>query len=479
MTRTGDENVFSNVLILELDSRKAAGLLEELARRNIRGTVAVNDQQAMNLAERAIWNLAFVSDDFMACYHGSSETILRTLRHAHPELPIAMIGSTDSSHKALQAVRNGFVEYLVRPVDGVRAADTLDRFVPNHPIAALQQVGSSGWRSKSIVGDSPAFRRTVELARKAAPTSAPILIEGESGTGKELLAQLIHESSRRSKGPFIKINCAAMNESLLESELFGHEKGAFTGAIACRKGRFEMADGGTLMLDEITETPPAFQAKLLRAIEEMNFERVGGNESVRVNVRILSTTNRPIVEDVRQGRFRGDLYYRLSGIRLCVPPLRSRREDIADLIWLFVNEFACEAGRRITGVERKTLALFEQYRWPGNIRQLRNMVRSAMILGSGQSLSVNEVPWLFDELTEDLQPQECGRQNPLLSAGSSLEEIERKAILNTLDCNNGNQAQAARILGISDRTLRDKIKRYHKERELETVETGNINNRYE
>jgi DNA-binding NtrC family response regulator len=479
MTRTGDENVFSNVLILERDSRQAAGLLEELARRNIRGAVAVNDRQAMNFAERAMWNLAFVADDFLSYYHGSGETILRMLRQAHPELPVALIGSIDSSQKALQAVRDGFVEYLVRPVDRVRASDTLDRFVPNHPVTTLEQVGSSGLRIKRLVGDSPAFRRTVELARKAAPTSAPVLIEGESGTGKELLAQLIHESSRRSKGPFIKVNCAAMNESLLESELFGHEKGAFTGAIACRKGRFETADGGTLMLDEITETPPAFQAKLLRAIEEMSFERVGGSESVRVNVRILSTTNRSMVDQVRQGRFRGDLYYRLSGIRLCVPPLRSRREDIADLIWLFVNEFACEAGRRITGVERKTLALFEQYRWPGNIRQLRNMVRSAMILGGGESLSVNAIPWLLDELTESVEPQERDEWKPTSLAGVSLEDIERRAILSTLDCHNGNQAQAARILGISDRTLRDKIKRYRKDRDLETVEIGNANHRYE
>jgi transcriptional regulator with PAS, ATPase and Fis domain len=318
----------------------------------------------------------------------------------------------------------------------------------------------------------------VELARKAAPTSAPVLIEGESGTGKELLAQLIHESSHRCKGPFIKVNCAAMNESLLESELFGHEKGAFTGAISFRKGRFEAADGGTLMLDEITETPLVFQAKLLRAIEEMSFERVGSNESILINVRILSTTNRSIIEQVRQGKFRADLYYRLSGVRLCVPPLRDRKDDIVNLIWLFVNEFASEAGRRITGIERKTLALFEHYRWPGNIRQLRNMVRSAMILGGGESLSVDEIPWLLDELTEQTEPQEHSEWNPVHPAGASLEDLERRAIIETLDRHHGNQAQAARILGISDRTLRDKIKRYRKERDLETVEIGSAVSEY-
>ncbi len=472
MQQNDNQNMFFNVLVLERDSRQAAGLLEELALRGIRGSVAVNDQQAMMLAEKIIWNLVFVSDDFLAYYQGAVGSVLNVLRQQQPELPMVMIGSEDSSMKAQKALREGFVEYIVKPMDRALVADALDRFVPNHPIMALEQVGSSGLRNKYIVGDSAALRRTVELARKTAPTSAPVLIEGESGTGKELLAQLIHESSRRANRPFVKVNCAALNESLLESELFGHEKGAFTGAASCRKGRFELADGGTLMLDEITETPPAFQAKLLRAIEEMCFERVGGSESVRVNVRIISTTNRPIAELVRQGQFRADLYYRLSGIRLQVPPLRHRKDDIPALIWLFVNEFAGEAGRRITGIERRTLTLFESCCWPGNIRQLRNMIRSAMILGQGPSLSVEEIPWLLDELAEGLEPQVSPPSEAMSLAGASLDEIERRVILSTLDSHRGNQTQAARVLGISDRTLRDKIKRYRKEPEFVSIVTG-------
>jgi DNA-binding NtrC family response regulator len=458
-----------NVLVLERDSRQAAGLLEELARRGIRGSVAVNEQQAMALAEKLFWNLAVVSDDFLAYFSGAGESILNVLRRGNPELPMVLSGSEDSSQKAQKALREGFVEYIVRPMNRTAAADMLDRFVPNHPVAAAEQLGGSHLRSRCIIGDSSAFRHTLELVRKAAPTSAPVLIEGESGTGKELLAQLIHQSSRRADKPFIKVNCAALNESLLESELFGHEKGAFTGASLCRKGRFESADGGTLMLDEITETPPAFQAKLLRAIEEMCFERVGGNQSVQVNVRIISTTNRPIAELVRQGQFRGDLYYRLCGIRLHVPALRRRKEDIAPLIWLFVNEFAGEAGRRITGIQRQTLELFENYRWPGNIRQLRNMVRSAMILGEGPSLSVEQIPWLLDELTEDVEKAELNTGSPFSLAGASLEDIERHVILATLDTHRGNQTQAARVLGISDRTLRDKMKRYRKQPELQSI----------
>jgi len=464
MTPTPCETVMSNVLILEPDSCQAAQLLEELARRGIRGTVAISDTQATSRIERIRWNLIFVAETFLALYARTGESILRTIRTSNPEAPLVLVASEDSSRKALDALRKGYAEFLVKPVDRRKAAGVLDCFIPAHPYAAMDYIYPTG-TAVFIAGHSAALRQTVDLAKRAAPTSAPILIEGESGTGKELLAQLIHENSRRSDGPFIKVNCAALTESLLESELFGHEKGAFTGALFSRKGRFEAAHGGTLLLDEITETPAAFQAKLLRAIEQMCFERVGGNDPVHVNVRILSTTNRPIVRAVEQGTFRADLYYRLSAIRLMVPPLHQRQEDIVQLVWLFVNEFAAESARRITAIDRQTLQLFGQYRWPGNIRQLRNMVRSAMILGSGEVLSVQQIPWLLDELREGLEAeikQSCGS---LDLAGVSLEELERRAILDTLDRQQGNQSQAARILGISDRTLREKIKRYRGQQE--------------
>lgn len=364
MTPMPCETVMSNVLILEPDSHQAAQLLEELARRGIRGTVAVSDTQATSRIERIRWNLIFVAESFLTLYSHAAESILRTIRTSNPEAPLVLVASEDSSRKALDALRKGYAEFLVKPVDRRKAEGVLDCFVPAHPYAAMDYIYPTG-TAVCIAGHSAALRQTVDLAKRAAPTSAPILIEGESGTGKELLAQLIHENSRRSEGPFIKVNCAALTESLLESELFGHEKGAFTGALFSRKGRFETAHGGTLLLDEITETPAAFQAKLLRAIEQMCFERVGGNDPVHVNVRILSTTNRPIVRAVEQGTFRADLYYRLSAIRLMVPPLRQRQEDIVQMVWLFVNEFAAESARRITAIDRQTLHLFEQYRWPG------------------------------------------------------------------------------------------------------------------
>lgn len=459
-----NESIFYDALILEPDSRQTAGLLEALARRGIRPTVAINDSQADNLLGRCRWKIIFISEDFLGLFGRCANAAMVYFRTHSPEVPVVLIGSEDSSRKALQSVREGFAEYLVRPVNADTVSDVLERFIPNHPMSVLEQVSCGGF-NQWIVGRSMSLRGMLELARKAAPTSASVLIEGESGTGKELVSELLHENSRRRKGPFVKINCAALNESLLESELFGHEKGAFTGALFHRQGRFEQAHGGTLMLDEITETPPAFQAKLLRAIEQMSFERVGGNEPVRVNVRVISTTNRPVSQWVSQGLFRADLYYRLSAVRLRIPPLRDRRDDIRPLVWLFVNEFAAETARKITAIESRTLELWERYDWPGNIRQLRNMVRSAMILGTGSVLSVEQIPWLMEELGEGIR---IGRMNQTDFdglTGISLEELERKAILSTLQRENGNQAQTARILGISDRTLREKIKRYHQLRQ--------------
>jgi transcriptional regulator with GAF, ATPase, and Fis domain len=304
------------------------------------------------------------------------------------------------------------------------------------------------------------------------------LINGESGTGKELIAYLIYHGSRRSQGPYIKVNCAALSDSLLESELFGHEKGAFTGAYAQRKGRFEMAHGGTLLLDEIGETPIRFQAKLLRVLEQQDFERVGGNDSVKVDVRIISTTNKDLLKEVQCGRFRQDLYYRISGARLVLSPLRDRKDDMYDLVWYFVNLYAREVPRHITELDPVMMDIFAKYHWPGNVRQLRNVVRTSLTLGVGSILSLADVSWLFDEL-QPLPQEDCNdyglsnvnnmpydtsaEQYDSGLAGMPLEQVEKRAILDTLRQTGGNQTKAAKVLGISDRTLRDRIHRYRRE----------------
>ena len=324
-----------------------------------------------------------------------------------------------------------------------RLDNMLDRFLPNRKVCHIAQARDPNSHGFRIVGRSVPMRHTVALAERIAPTSAPVLITGESGTGKELISYLIHQQSQRAGGPYVRVNCAALSDSLLESELFGHEKGAFTGAVNQRKGRFERAHGGTLLLDEITETPPAFQAKLLRILEQQEFERVGGHRNIQVNVRIISTTNKDVTELMQQGRFRHDLYYRLCATRLALPPLRRRKDDLVELVWHFVNEYARESQRQISELDPVMMSMFANYEWPGNIRQLRNVVRSSLILGQGPVLSLADTSWLFEGIeaqtsdglvsTASLQEEDDMEEDSITDLGGlSLEVIERRAILDTL-----------------------------------------------
>jgi len=378
---------------------------------------------------------------------------------------------------AVRAIHEGCYDFLIKPLDHQKVERLLDTLLPNHDVSTIAAAYEGNRNLYRIVGKSAKLIQTVELAKKVAPTSVPVLITGESGAGKELISFLVHHNSKRVRGVYIKVNCAALSDSLLESELFGHEKGAFTGAYAQRKGRFEMAHGGTLMLDEITETPPKFQAKLLRILEQQDFERVGGNENIKINVRIISTTNKDLLQEVQQGRFRKDLYYRLSGVRLIISPLRERIEDLPELVWYFVNLYAREVQRRITKLDPVMMDIFAKYHWPGNVRQLRNVVLTSLILGVGETLSLADVSWLFDELQplpqrqrSDCNPScetsagdtQCDANTSDL-AGVPLEQVERRAILDTLRQTAGNRTKAAKVLGISDRTLRDKIRRYRQQ----------------
>jgi len=461
MIPTASDNTQSQVLIVDNDPQTARVVLGVLARRAIHGTLADKPQKALDYADRNIWKLALIDRAFAeSSAEITCRRLLARLKSRHPELPVIMLidGSTD-----METPPEEYAGILSKPVDESQVEQLLDTFVPNHKTKILAHSRKGCISSCRIVGCSGTLAATVELARKVAPTSAPVLIAGQSGTGKELIAQLIHAESRRAGGPFVKVNCAALNDGLLESELFGHEKGAFTGASRRHKGRFERASGGTLLLDEITETQPRFQAKLLRVLEQMSFERVGGAEDISVNVRVLSTTNTDILAEVESGRFRADLYYRLASVKLTVPPLCQRKEDIIPLTWLFVNEFGHEAKRPITSIDTTTLEILHNCDWPGNVRQLRNVIRTALIFGDGEVLSLADAPWLIEEL----QPRRTVDSSDwLLSGESSLEELERRAILATLRRTDGNKAKAAKVLGISDRTLRDKVKRYERAGEL-------------
>jgi len=482
--RKGDT---ANVLIVGSDPEMARFLLEVLARKGIRGHLADDKKTALRYLDKNSYDLIFTRDNIDQRANESHQPqdgfeLLERIRANSPELPVVMIAKAQDEQKqqrrnvetAVNAIKRGCCDFLIEPLERRKIENILDNFLPNHNVSMIASAYEGPSCLYRIVGRSSKMVQTVELAKKIAPTSAPVLVSGESGTGKELISYLIHYNSKRARGPYIKVNCAALSDSLLESELFGHEKGAFTGAYNQRKGRFEMAHGGTLLLDEITETPIKFQATLLRVLEHQGFERVGGTESVKVDVRIISTTNKDLLEEVGLDRFRKDLYYRLSGVRLVVPPLKKRKEDLTDLIWYFVNLYAREAQRHITKLDPATMEIFANYDWPGNVRQLRNVVQTSLTLGVGQTLSLADVSWLFDELQP--LPQEkvsisdelcqCEQLNLAQSTslgGISLKRVERRAILDTLRQTAGNQTKAAKVLGISDRTLRDKIHRYRRE----------------
>lgn len=457
------------VLIIDNNHDTVRQILEVLARRGIRGMVASDIHQAAIILDKSPADLIFLTVPIKQ--PAESFRFVCQINTEMPELPIVLIGQTyDGTFQpqmlldiAVQAVHLGCRRFLLKPFERNTLEAILDTLLPNQAVAASHWP-ASGEVGHPIIGKSPRLLQTIELAKKVAATSIPVLISGESGTGKELIASLIHHCSRRANGPYLQVNCAALSDTLLESELFGHEKGAFTGAHAQRKGRFEMAHGGTLLLDEITETPLKFQAALLRVLEQQDFERVGGNDRVRVNVRIISTTNRDLAEETAQGRFRRDLYYRLCGMRLVVPPLRQRLEDLPDLIWFFVNLYSHQTSRRISRLSEDMMNIFRTYHWPGNIRQLRNVVRTSLLLGSGPVLSLADASWILD----DMQPRpqkDAGimEEAPVDLGGIPLSDLERQAILATLEKTDGNQSKAAKILGISDRTLRDKIRRYHQE----------------
>ncbi len=480
-----------NVLIVDDRPQSVRGLLEILARRGIGARLTTGKKTALEHLSRHRYDLMFLSTRLGdASDESNGFALLQEVRLNAPEMPIVMLaeptGTTDeaedgrSAHTiaaTVQAIQAGCRDFLLKPVRPEAIERLLNALTPQHNLTTAAVAKEGDRHSYKIVGHSPKLLQTIALADKIAPTSVPVLISGESGTGKELISLLIHQRSKRVRGPFVRVNCAALSETLLESELFGHEKGAFTGAHVQRKGRFEMAHGGTLMLDEITETPRQFQAKLLRILEQQEFERVGGCENIKVNVRIISTTNRDLLHEVQVGRFRQDLYYRLSTARVVAWPLRERREDLPELVWYFVNLYAREAQRHIVRLDPAMMDIFAEYAWPGNVRQLRNVVLTSLILGVGPVLSLADVSWLFDELRPLPQHGKGGEsrtggleQEPEMNLGGiSLADLERRAILETLRQTSGNQTRAAKVLGISDRTLREKMRRYRQAEQLQPI----------
>jgi two-component system response regulator HydG len=381
-------------------------------------------------------------------------TLIERAREHDPELIAILMTAFAERECAVRAMQAGAEDYLMKPLEvdelGVIVQRALERRRLRREAVELRTRLGDKLRVGNFVGASPAMQEVFRTVDRVAPSRATVLITGESGTGKELVAQAIHDRSPRARAPFIKLHCAALAETLLESELFGHEKGAFTGATGRREGHFKNADGGTLFLDEIGEISPSIQVKLLRFLQERAFERVGGNETLHVDVRILTATNRDLKKEVEEGRFREDLYYRLNVVNVAVPPLRTRPEDVLPLARHFLARFARENEKTIEGFDASALARIESYPWPGNVRELENVIERAVVLCEGRRISANDLP------IESAPPSRSGIRIP----GSTLAELERHAILATLDACNGSTSRAAAMLGISVRTIQYRMHEY-------------------
>ena len=389
---------------------------------------------------------------------------LRQIHLYNPAVPVVIMTAYSSVDAAVEAIKIGAHDYLTKPLDFERLRLTMDRALDHRQVIEERESFEKGrglsLDTADILGVSAAMQELLEMISYVAPTEATVLITGESGTGKELVASAIHRNSTRKDGQFVKVNCAALVENLLESELFGHEKGAFTGADRQREGKFVQADGGTLFLDEIGDMSPGMQVKLLRVLQEHELQRVGGGETISVNVRVVAATNRVLEEEVRAGTFREDLYYRLNVVTLHVPALRQRQEDIPLLTEYFLQKFSEKNRRKIAGITPRCMDILLHYPWPGNVRELENAMERGVILLRGDYLDEETLPVPIRLWSEREISWVGGRAAMKDAVPSSLGEAEKQVILKTLEESKGNKSEAARRLGITRKTLLSKLHKY-------------------
>ncbi|WFB35793.1 sigma-54 dependent transcriptional regulator [Kiritimatiellota bacterium B12222] len=386
-------------------------------------------------------------------------TLVRRILSKDPQPVCILLTAYGNVETAVEAMKAGAYDFLTKPVNLDRLEVLLQRAIQTKKLEASNQQLKKELDAKygmgNIIGQSSAMQAVFDTIQQVAPSRATVLINGESGTGKELVAHALHRLSNRAENPFVAVHCAALSDNLLESELFGHERGAFTGATETRKGRFELADGGTLFLDEIGEIEPATQVKLLRVLEERSFERVGGMDKIEVDTRLLAATNRDLRRMVEEGTFREDLFFRLNVVQVRLPALRERREDIPLLLNHYLKEFATENVRDIDGFTPDALDALIRYRWPGNIRELRNVMERMVVLSRGDRITLRDLP---AEVKEEAGPLKTGA-GPLRGA-TSMQDAEKKMIMQALDDHKGNRTKAADQLGISRRTLHRKLNEF-------------------
>ena len=468
------------ILVVVDEQNMRIALFEALTRSGHEVQVAENGRMALEMIAKNRPDLV-VADIKMPEMDGI--TMLGLLKEEHPDLPVVIMTGFATVDTAVEAMKRGAFDYILKPFPVEVIEETVARVFARQarlPRAearpVVQRREEEVPSDRPIIGQNPKLLQLMARARSVASSKATVLILGESGTGKEVFARYIHQESDRRGGPFVALNCAALPEGLLESELFGHEKGAFTGAIVTKKGKFELADGGTLLLDEIGEIPLHLQAKLLRVLQEEEVDRLGGRAPIKIDVHVLATTNRDLAEAVKEGTFRQDLYYRLNVIPLRLPALRERREDIWLLADFFIEKYSRQYGKPLKKLSQATRARFLDYAWPGNVREMENLVERAVLLSVGDALEL----WDF---WDDVEPPAVSEQGGGAFAGpgreggspavaeanasaavgigsQTLREVERQMILQALRTTDNNRTHAAKILGISVRTLRNKLHEY-------------------
>jgi DNA-binding NtrC family response regulator len=466
MTTRSNGPESDRVLIAEDDAAQRVGLQQLLKSWGFAVEAAADGEDA--LAKAPSFRPTIVLSDMVMPKMGGLD-LLAALRQDDPDLTVVLMTGQGTVETAVTAIKQGAYDYLTKPVDPQRLKILLDQIVERHDTQRemrilrrqLQERGTFG----RMIGASAEMRRIYQMLEQAAPTVASVLVSGESGTGKELVAQTLHQLSQRASQPFVPLNCAAIPDTLLESELFGHEKGAFTGAITRRQGAFELANRGTLFLDEIAEMTPATQAKLLRVLQERSFRPLGGQREQSVDIRVVAATNVDPLEAVRQNKLREDLFYRLNVFAIQLPPLRDRKGDVPLLVQAFLKEFNSRNGKTIVGASDRAMELLERHSWPGNVRELRNVIERATIVAKGDHIEPADLPPLAAGTAASSTASSGGSAG--LTAGTTVDEAERKLIEVTLEHTGGNKTRAAEMLGISLKTLHNKLNRMKAEEETE------------
>lgn len=416
-------------------------------------------QQALEVMQTTELDLV-LTDMKMPVMDGTE--LLKRIKERVPDLPVVMMTAYGTVEKAVEAMQLGAFNFILKPFQNEALKQIVDNAVRTYRVLKenrrLVEALESRYRFDNIIGKSKSMQAVFDTIQKVARTKATVLVTGESGTGKELIAKAIHFNSPRRNRPFVAVSCAALTETLLESELFGHEKGAFTGATAMKKGRFELAHGGTLLLDEIGEVPVSVQVKLLRVIEEMSFERVGGTRTIEADVRLIAATNKDLKAEVEQQRFREDLYFRLNVINIKLPPIRERAEDVSLLATHFVNKYAQESNRGEMTISGEAMSFLCNYSWPGNVRELENAIERAVLLSKGNEITLDDLPkdlMSFADLETPIDWQK------LSNLPETLDAIEKRLIQKALSLSNNVQARAANLLGIPRNNLHYRLKKHN------------------